>query len=98
MSAPIVSKEVSGTAYIYEGALKCDSNYFWRVKATDPFPSEWSTTFTFVTQPAETPVPTVVQEKQPENDVFSRAVLIMIVVCSLLGICIIVLIIVTRRD
>jgi len=50
MSKPIVSTTVSGvTSYEYEGEVRCNTNYFWRVMAIEPWPSEWSATFTFYT-------------------------------------------------
>jgi hypothetical protein len=55
MSSPIVSTDTTTTAYEYEGQLKCNTNYFWRVIAAEPFPSEWSATFSFQTLPAVVP-------------------------------------------
>jgi hypothetical protein len=57
MSSPLVNEVVrESTAYQYTGDPKCNTNYFWRVMATDPAPSEWSATFSFMTQP-EPPAP-----------------------------------------
>lgn len=47
----IKEAEVTATAYQYDGTLDYDSNYFWRVMALEPAPSDWSTTFSFRTQP-----------------------------------------------
>ena len=46
----------SSTGYEYDGALDYDTNYFWRVRATEvngqPIPSDWSATFSFRTEEA----------------------------------------------
>ncbi len=51
MSAPLVSTAVKTTAYQYGGQLKCNTNYFWRVMAVRPAPSEWSAVFSFKVRP-----------------------------------------------
>jgi hypothetical protein len=54
MSEPLVSDIITGsTAYQYTGNLKCNTNYFWRVIAQEPVESEWSATFSFMTQEGE---------------------------------------------
>ncbi len=53
MSNPIVSTGVIGTsAYSYNGKLECNQDYYWRVEAVEPSPSDWSAVFSFRTQPA----------------------------------------------
>ncbi len=47
MNSPLVSTDVTTTAYQYDGQLNCNTSYFWRVSALEPAPSEWSTVFTF---------------------------------------------------
>jgi len=46
----------SSTGYEYDGTLDYDTNYFWRVRATEvngqPIPSDWSATFSFRTEEA----------------------------------------------
>ena len=42
MSDPIVSTITDTTAYQYSGTLKCNTSYFWSVRAAEPAPSEWS--------------------------------------------------------
>jgi hypothetical protein len=46
----------SSTGYEYDGTLDYDTNYFWRVRATEvngqPIPSDWSATFSFRTEQA----------------------------------------------
>lgn len=48
----IVEAEVSTSAYEYSGILDYNTNYFWRVMALEPFPSDWSATFCFQTEAA----------------------------------------------
>ncbi len=55
MTQPIIDVEVAGTQYVYNGKLDYMTNYFWRVMALEPAPSDWSATFSFQTM-AE-PVP-----------------------------------------
>jgi len=55
MSDIIVEADVPATAYTYEGTLDYNSNYFWQVKAIEPFPSDWSATFCFQTNAAPIP-------------------------------------------
>ena len=50
MSLPLVSIEVPTTSYHYQSKLKPEAAYFWSVKAEKPFSSEWSATFSFITQ------------------------------------------------
>jgi len=53
-----VLKQVStsSTGYEYDGTLDYDTNYFWRVRATEvngqAIPSDWSATFSFRTEQA----------------------------------------------
>ena len=42
---------VNSTAYEFDGALDFSTNYFWRVMSMEPAPSDWSATFSFVTEP-----------------------------------------------
>ncbi len=55
LSLPLISIEVPTTTYQYQGKLKPNTNYFWRVKAEIPYPSDWSAVFSFMTQ-AESPL------------------------------------------
>lgn len=48
----IVETEVPTSAYEYSGILDYNANYFWRVMALEPFPSDWSATFCFQTEAA----------------------------------------------
>jgi hypothetical protein len=47
------------TSYEYSGTLDYNVNYFWRVKALEvngqDIPSDWSATFSFLTEPAPAP-------------------------------------------
>jgi hypothetical protein len=93
MSSPLVSTTVTGaTAYQYTGALKCNTNYFWRVMATDPAPSEWSATFSFMTQP-EPPAPEPPAGPEPTP----IWVWVVIAIGAILVIVTLVLIFTTRR-
>jgi len=50
--------KVSNTsAYEFDGTLDYSTNYFWRVMATAPAPSEWSATFSFQTEAQPAPGP-----------------------------------------
>ncbi len=57
MSTPLVSTTVKNTAYQYDGQLECNKNYFWRVMAIQPAPSEWSATFSFQVWAEQQPSP-----------------------------------------
>ena len=61
MTQVIVQAAVATTAYKYEGTLDYDTNYFWRVMALEPVPSDWSATFSFQTELAPT-LPTLPAE------------------------------------
>jgi hypothetical protein len=50
MTQVVIEAEVAATAYAYEGTLEYGRNYFWRVMAVEPAPSDWSATFSFMTQ------------------------------------------------
>jgi len=55
MTQIIQQAEVTTTSYEYDGTLDYGINYFWRVMALEPEPSEWSATFGFQTEAAPTP-------------------------------------------
>jgi hypothetical protein len=92
MSSPLVSTNVKTTAYQYTGTVKCNKNYFWRVMAIAPAPSEWSAVFSFMTQP-EPPAPPA-PEPAPEIPMW---VWILIAIGAIFVIVLIVLIFKTRR-
>ena len=50
MTQVVAEAMVATTAYEYEGTLDYSINYFWRVMALEPAPSDWSATFSFQTQ------------------------------------------------
>ncbi len=64
MTQVIKEVEMTTTAYQYDGTLDNSANYFWRVMALEPAPSDWSATFSFQTEapppppPAPAPAPT----------------------------------------
>jgi hypothetical protein len=95
MSSPLVKTVVKGaTAYQYDGNVKCNTNYFWRVSAAEPAPSEWSAVFSFMTQaePPPPPEPTPVPE-----EVTPLWVWVIIAIGAVLVIVTLVLIFKTRR-
>ena len=58
----IIAEDTTGasTGFEYAGTLDYSTNYFWRVMAVEPAPSDWSATFSFQTgaapsAPAEAP-------------------------------------------
>jgi hypothetical protein len=57
MTQMVKEIQVATTSYIYDGTLDYGTNYFWRVMALEPAPSDWSQTFNFQTEAAPTPVP-----------------------------------------
>jgi len=57
MSRPLISVTADTTALIYIGQLKYGTTYFWRVKAVEPAPSDYSATFSFHTGSATSPAP-----------------------------------------
>jgi hypothetical protein len=94
MSSPLISTSVKTTAYQYTGAVKCNKNYFWRVMAVKPAPSEWSAVFSFMTQP-EPPKPP--PEKPAPEPVTPFWVWVVIAIGAILVIVTLVLIFKTRR-
>lgn len=52
MTDVVVETEVTTTSFDYEGVLDYNASYFWRVKAVEPVPSNWSAIFAFQTQAA----------------------------------------------
>jgi hypothetical protein len=69
-SRVVSSVVTAGTTYSYEGWLKFDSVYFWRVRALEvngrPAPGDWSPVFCFQTETLElVAVPTSVPSAVP---------------------------------
>jgi hypothetical protein len=92
MSSPLVSTTVPTTSYQYDGKVTCNTNYFWRVMAEEPAPSEWSAVFSFMTQ-AEPPPP----PEAPEPPGTPLWVWVIIGIGAVLVIVTLVLIFKTRR-
>ncbi len=94
-----VLKQVStsSTGYEYSGTLDYDTNYFWRVRATEvngqPITSDWSATFSFRTE--ETPA---APEPAPKTQETPFWVWIVIGVGTLLVIVTLILILRTRKQ
>jgi len=57
MTQVVAEAEVPTTAHEYNGTLNYSTNYFWRVMALEPAPSDWSTTFCFQTGAGPEAVP-----------------------------------------
>lgn len=55
----VAEAEVPTTAYLYNDTLDYNTNYFWRVMAEEPSPTDWSATSSFQTEskPAPPPAP-----------------------------------------
>jgi hypothetical protein len=94
-----VLKQVStsSTGYEYGGALDYDTNYFWRVRATEvngqPITSDWSATFSFRTE--ETPA---APEPAPKTQETPFWVWVVIGIGTLLVIATMILILRTRKQ
>jgi len=52
MTQVVKEADLATTAFEYDGALEYSANYFWRVMAVEPAPSDWSATFSFLTEAA----------------------------------------------
>jgi hypothetical protein len=91
MTQVVTEAEVSTTAFEYDGALSYSTNYFWRVMALEPAPSDWSATFSFQTEAAPTPV---TPEKAAPTPIW---VWVVIAIGAILVIVTLVLIFKTRR-
>ncbi len=52
MTQVVKEADVATTAFEYDGALDYSANYFWRVMSVEPAPSDWSATFSFLTEAA----------------------------------------------
>ncbi len=92
MSLPLVSAAASTTAYQYQGKLKPSTNYFWRVRADKPHPSEWSAVFSFATTSEKPQVPTGAAET-PRTPQWAFAVIAIGVMLS-----IIIVVLIIRRS
>ena len=57
MTKILADAKVPTTAYTYDAGLKYSTNYYWRVCATKPAPSDWSPVFSFLTEAAPPPPP-----------------------------------------
>ena len=91
MTQVVKEDSVSGTAYEYTGTLENSTNYYWRVMALEPAPSDWSATFSFQTEAAPAPV---TPEKPAPTPVW---VWVVIAIGAILVIVTLVLIFKTRR-
>jgi hypothetical protein len=55
--APLVNEKLTSTAYQATKALEVGKTYFWRVRALEPIPGEWSTIANFAVGEAVEPGP-----------------------------------------
>ncbi len=96
MSAPLEEdSNVISTAYMAKKAkFDCGKQYFWRVQAVKPAPSEWSASFAFSIQPRPAAPPTAPEPKEPTTPLW---VWIVIAIGAILVIVTLVLIMKTRR-
>jgi hypothetical protein len=96
MSAPLEEdSNVVTTAYMAKKAkFECGKQYFWRVQAVKPAPSEWSATFAFSIQARPPAPPTPPEPKEPATPFW---VWVVIAIGAILVIVTLVLIFKTRR-
>jgi hypothetical protein len=95
MSNPMVHTLVNeSTAYQYNGILKCNTTYYWRVMAQRPAESDWSAVFSFTTGEAGNNV--IKQPAAEPPEVLQIYVWFMIGVGTLLIVCLLILIV--RRN
>jgi hypothetical protein len=92
MTQVVKEAETTSTAYGYDGKLDYSTNYFWRVMATEPAPSDWSATFSFQTAAEVKPI----SETQPVTPT-PIWVWVVIAIGAILVIVTLVLIFKTRR-
>lgn len=92
MTMALVDVVVPTTAYKHDGTLDYSTNYFWRVMAMEPAPSDWSPTFTFQTEPAPPAPPAPVQA--PSTPLWAWA---LIGLGAILAMAVIALIIMARQ-
>jgi hypothetical protein len=79
MTQIVTEADVYTTGYTYDSTLDYSTNYFWRVMALEPAPSDWSATFSFQTEAAPTPVPPEVPPQPTAWPPTLIAIIVMIV-------------------
>jgi hypothetical protein len=92
MTQVVAEAEVPTTSYAYNGTLDYSTNYFWRVMALEPSPTDWSPVFSFQTEPA--PAPPAAPAEAPGTPMW---VWVIIAIGAILVIVTLVLIFKTRR-
>jgi hypothetical protein len=92
MTQVVKEADVTTTAFQYDGTLDYTTSYFWRVMSVEPAPSDWSATFSLMTEaaPPAAPGPT----PAPPTPVW---VWVVIAIGAILVIVTLVLIFKTRR-
>jgi hypothetical protein len=74
MTQIVEEANVPTTAYDYDGVLEYSHNYFWRVMALEPAPSDWSATFSFQTAAAPATSKSVALPKADLRDWYTSPV------------------------
>ena len=74
MTQIIKEATVTTTAYEYDGQLKYNQSYFWRIMALEPAPGDWSATFSFHTETAP-PAPPTEPAPQPVTPLWAWVVI-----------------------
>ena len=92
MTQVVKEAEVTTTAFEYDGTMDNSTNYFWRVMALEPAPSDWSATFSFQTE--ATPPPPAAPPEAPKIPLW---VWVVIAIGAILMVVTLVLIFKTRR-
>jgi hypothetical protein len=65
MTDIIAVAEVGTTAFLYNGNLDYNTDYFWRVTALSPVPSDPGATFSFTTKSAPQQIAESAEEQSP---------------------------------
>jgi hypothetical protein len=76
MTQVVKEAEVTDKSYDYDGTLDYGTNYFWRVMALEPAPSDWSATFSFRTEAAPPPA----AEAEPQTITWPMALTALIII------------------
>ncbi len=83
MTQMVKEIQVTTTSNLYDDTLDYDTNYFWRVMAIEPAPTEWSQTFSFQTEAAASAARPPQAEAPPKPTVSpTTPIVIMLVMLS----------------
>jgi hypothetical protein len=78
MTQVVTEADVNTTAFEYDGTLSYSTNYFWRVQALEPAPSDWSATFSFHTEATPTTLQTGTASKSKLLDLLATPIIAML--------------------